>query len=186
MPTIRVRCGRCFQVIKSDDSENGIRHGVYCNQKRFQYNDGGRAEAGYRGATGDCVTRAIAIASGLPYKEVYDRLAEGNATQRLCKVEKRRLRYGKSVKSGKRTAAEGIQTSRQWFKNYMAELGFKWTPTMFVGQGCKVHLRADELPKGTIIVSLSRHWCAVVDGVIQDTYDPSRDGTRCVYGYWSK
>ena len=22
------------------------------------------------------------------------------------------------------------------------------------------------------------------DGVVHDTYDPSRDGTRCVYGYW--
>lgn len=30
--------------------------------------------------------------------------------------------------------------------------------------------------------------CAVVDGVIFDTHDPSRDGTRCVYGYfkWEK
>ena len=23
-------------------------------------------------------------------------------------------------------------------------------------------------------------------GAVRDTYDPSRDGTRCVYGYWSK
>ena len=39
----------------------------------FKYNDGGRAEAGYKGDTGDCVTRAIAIAAELPYKEVYNR-----------------------------------------------------------------------------------------------------------------
>ena len=39
--------------------------------------DGGRAAAGYVGNTGDCVTRSIAIATGLPYKEVYDALAEG-------------------------------------------------------------------------------------------------------------
>ena len=51
----------------------------------FTYNDGGRAEAGYKGRTGDCVTRAVAIAASLPYKEVYDRLAEGNATQRITK-----------------------------------------------------------------------------------------------------
>ena len=31
---------------------------------------------------------------------------------------------------------------------------------------------------------LSRHITAVVDGVIHDTHDPSRKGTRCVYGYW--
>jgi hypothetical protein len=27
---------------------------------------------------------------------------------------------------------------------------------------------------------------AVIDGVIHDTYDPSRDGKRCVYGYFTK
>ena len=31
---------------------------------------------------------------------------------------------------------------------------------------------------------LSRHACAVMDGVIHDTYEDARDGTRCVYGYW--
>ena len=30
------------------------------------YNDGGRTAAGFKGETGDCVTRAIAIATGLP------------------------------------------------------------------------------------------------------------------------
>ncbi len=29
-----------------------------------------------------------------------------------------------------------------------------------------------------------RHYTAVIDGVINDTHDPSREGTRCVYGYW--
>ena len=24
----------------------------------------------------------------------------------------------------------------------------------------------------------------MIDGVIHDTYDPTRGGTRCVYGYW--
>lgn len=55
---------------------------------------------------------------------------------------------------------------------------------MFVGQGCNVHLRADELSPGRLIVSVSKHITIVIDGVIHDTYDPSRDGTRCVYGYF--
>ena len=42
----------------------------------FIYDDGGRAAAGFKGKTGDCVTRAIAIATGRPYREVYDRLNE--------------------------------------------------------------------------------------------------------------
>ena len=57
---------------------------------------------------------------------------------------------------------------------------------MFIGSGCKVHLRNDELPAGRLIVCLSRHYTAVIDGVIHDTHDPSRGGTRCVYGYWRK
>jgi hypothetical protein len=57
---------------------------------------------------------------------------------------------------------------------------------MLIGSGCKVHLRPDELPKDTIIVRLSKHLSTVVNGVIQDTFDPSRNGTRCVYGYFKK
>ncbi|MGA2164193.1 MAG: hypothetical protein ABSH36_06960, partial [Solirubrobacteraceae bacterium] len=55
---------------------------------------------------------------------------------------------------------------------------------MKIGHGCTVHLHAEELPSGRLIVRLSRHMCAVIDGVIHDTHDPSRQGTRCVYGYW--
>ena len=55
---------------------------------------------------------------------------------------------------------------------------------MGIGTGCKVHLRKDELPMGRIIVALSKHYAAVIDGVVHDTHDPSRSGTRCVYGYW--
>ena len=57
---------------------------------------------------------------------------------------------------------------------------------MRIGTGCKVHLKSDELPIGRIIVRLSKHVCAVIDGVINDTYDCSREGTRCVYGYYKK
>jgi hypothetical protein len=71
------------------------------------------------------------------------------------------------------------------YKDYIESLGFKWFPTMKIGQGCKVHLRKDELPSGTLIVNVSRHLTTVINGVINDTYDPSRDGTRCVYGFWT-
>ena len=41
---------------------------------RFQYDDGGRAAAGFRGDAGDCVTRAIAIATRQGYLTVYNSL----------------------------------------------------------------------------------------------------------------
>jgi hypothetical protein len=56
---------------------------------------------------------------------------------------------------------------------------------MQIGSGCKVHLRDGELPTGRLVVFVSKHYTAVIDGVIHDTYDPSRAGTRCVYGYFS-
>lgn len=143
----------------------------------FQYNDGGRSTVGRRGVTGDCVTRAIAIAAQLPYDDVYAALAAG------CATERRTRRSGRI--SGKRSASNGIHTTRKWFKDYMVSLGFTWTPTMRIGQGCTVHLRADELPAGRLVVAVSKHYVAVINGVIHDNGDPSRDGTRCVYGYWS-
>src|SRR5215469_13132423 len=44
--------------------------------KRWVYDDGGRAAAGFKGKTGDCVTRAIAIALEKPYAEVYESINE--------------------------------------------------------------------------------------------------------------
>lgn len=143
---------------------------------QFVKNDGGRAAAGYRGSTGDCVTRAVAIASGRPYQEVYERLAGGNATQRVTKHARSNARV--------RTARKGINVTRKWFKDYMHELGFVWVPTMKIGSGCKVHLKKEELPAGRLVVALSKHYCAVIDGVVHDTYLDDRGGTRCVYGYW--
>ena len=138
----------------------------------WQQNDGGREAAGYKGQACDCVTRAIAIATGKPYQEVYDAL-NGLAVNE---------RKGKR-KRGKSSARNGVY--RATFAKYLLSLGWQWHPTMAIGQGCKVHLRADELPQGNLIVSVSRHMVAVINGVIHDTHDPSREGTRCVYGYWS-
>jgi hypothetical protein len=77
------------------------------------------------------------------------------------------------------------EESRRRISAYIESLGWQWTPMMKIGSGCKVHLRADELPSGRIIARVTKHLVAVIDGVIHDTHDCSRGGTRCVYGYWS-
>ncbi len=141
----------------------------------YIYYDGGRSKAGFVGSAGDCVTRAIAIASKRPYAEVYASMAEGNRGQR-------RSRHDKGAR--RRTARVGINTGRKWFKDYMHAIGFEWTATMQIGSGCTVHLEDGELPMGRLVVAVSKHYTAVISGVIYDTHDPQRDGTRCVYGYW--
>lgn len=129
--------------------------------------DGGRAKAGFKGQANDCVTRAVAIITERPYREVYEELA----------------RYEQEV-TGIRSARNGI--SKKAYKKYLADQGFIWFPTMQVGQGTTVHLKADELPIGKLLVSVSKHMVAVIDRVVYDSHDSTRGGTRAVYGYWRK
>ena len=136
----------------------------------FVEDDGGRAAAGYRGHAGDCVARSIAIAAQLPYKTVYDELNVA----------------AKDESPGARTSSARNGVARPTIRRFLNELGWAWTPTMRIGSGTTVHLCPEELPLGRLVVSCSKHLTAVIDGVIHDTHDPSRGGTRCVYGYWSK
>lgn len=136
----------------------------------FIYSDGGRCKY-FKGEAGDCVVRAICNATGKDYLEVYNQL---NAS---CTYKQRSTGRKSSSRNGVFKADS---------KRFIESLGFKWIPTMKIGQGCKVHLKADELPKGVLIVKVSKHLTCVRDGVILDTHDCSRNGTRCVYGYYTK
>ena len=127
---------------------------------QFVQTDGGRSKYYRASSVGDCVTRAAALATGRDYKEVYDLI--------------RRV-TGESPRDG---------LTKEASRKAMEALGGVWHPTMTIGSGCTVHLRADELPKGRLVVALSGHLAAVVDGVLYDNHDCSRLGTRCVYGYW--
>ena len=139
----------------------------------FKYNDGGRSKYFKTEKVGDCVTRAIAIATGKDYKEVYDALNENAKHERTGKR-----------KRGISSSRNGVYRSN--YEKYLNSLGWKYVPKMSFGSGCTTHLRADELPSGTIICQVSKHLTCVIDGVINDTYDCSRNGTRCVYGYYVK
>lgn len=141
---------------------------------KYKYNDGGRSEH-FKGHVGDCVTRAIVIASGLPYKKVYDDLFK--LSKDFNKVKTKRYKSESHPRHG---------VHRKVYDDYILSLGFTWVPTMLFGKGCQVHLKSEELPKGRLIVAVSKHMTCVIDGVIYDTYDPSREGTRCVYGYYIK
>ena len=129
---------------------------------KWVYDDGGRRNY-FKGEANDCATRAISIASGMDYKVVYNELFEmTNSSPR-----------------------NGVSTKE--LKKYLDKSGWTWVPTMRVGQGCTVHVTPDELPNHSrLILNLSKHVSAVIDGVLRDTHDSSRGGTRCVYGYWYK
>jgi hypothetical protein len=123
----------------------------------FTYDDGG-------------VCRAIAIATQIPYQDVYELIIKMAAAERP---------RGKTRRSHPRT---GVHTPL--IRKLMAGQGWAWTPAMGIGTGCTIHLADGELPPGRLLVNISRHITAVIDGVVHDTGDPGRDGTRCVYGWW--
>ncbi len=145
----------------------------------FVYDDGGRKAAGYKGTTEDCVTRALAIATQLPYQQVYDDLYAGQKVFR-----EGRSRRARKAKARGYTSRDGIY--REVYQPYLESHGWIWTPKHAIGQPASVHLRKGELPMGRIICRVTKHLTAVIDGAIHDTYDPSRDGDRMVYGIFTK
>jgi hypothetical protein len=117
------------------------------------------------------VTRSIAIATRLPYRQVYALLNEQAQRERP---------------TGGRHSSARNGVFRQTCQRVLESLGWRWVPTMKIGGGCRVHLKSAELPRGQLIVPYSKHTTAVIDGIIHDTFDPSWGGTRCVYGYFTK
>jgi hypothetical protein len=154
------------------------------HSQHFVKDDGGRSKYFY-GTAKDCVTRSIAIATRIDYLEVYNALFEGieRVKEKGRSKYARRLRNRKSGAKGT-TPRNGVHKSI--YKKYLESIGWKWVPTMTIGSVCKVHLRGDELPKGRLIVRVSKHLVAMIDGVIYDTHDSSRAGNRVVYGYFIK
>lgn len=133
------------------------------------FDDGGREDAGYKGIAGDCVCRAFAIATEKPYDEIYALINSIGKSHKHKNGDCSSARNG-VFKDDTRRVAEA--------------LGMRWIPTMTIGSGCKTHLKSDELPSGRIVCNCSKHCVAVIDGIVHDTYDSTREGTRCVYGYW--
>jgi len=153
---------------------------------QFKYNDGGRSNYFKANNVGDCVTRAISIATGKDYKEVYDRLNQ------MAKKESVKRHRGH-----KRSESRNGVFKETW-KRYLNELGWVHVSTCAIGSRAnKVKFVDGSLPtKGTYIVQLSRHLTVLKDNVINDTYDCSKkeyyneygdlevNDERCVYGYW--
>jgi hypothetical protein len=146
--------------------------------------DGGRETSGIANAarrkdrTGDCVTRAIAIATGKPYLEVHTALTA--ATVRHVYSDESKFGKWQRRHGGVCTYDADHGCPNGAYGPYLESLGWKFTST----KDQKVRLRADELPLGRLVVEIRRHLVAVIDGVIHDTYDSGGAGRVRVKGYW--
>ena len=128
----------------------------------FKYNDGGREAAGFKGTAGDCGARAMAIALGLDYKTVYKELAQANAD------------YGRA-----KSARNGI--NKDIYAEVLKRHGWVWVSAPKL-DGRKA--RYSDLPSaGTLIMRMAGHYAALVDGVLNDSWDSRH---KMVYGYWRK
>ena len=152
---------------------------------RWVKDDGGRGKSGIarapgrKDAVGDCVTRAIAIATGKPYREVHDAIT----------VSKVRYLYGGGDDAWDKRARRrgGVHAfdpdhgcSDGAYGPYLEALGWvRVTPKS------QMRLRADHLPRGRLIVNIRRHLVAVIDHVIHDTHDCGRAGRVQVLNYWT-
>lgn len=130
---------------------------------KYQFNDGGRFLAGYSGGAGDCVVRALSIATGSSYSNMYEFV---NRTARCFESHSK-------VKSSN---VYGIYSNS--VKGIMKILRLKWIAKK--SNGMLV------IPtKGTYIVSLIGHVCAVVDGTIHDTHNTINPiNLTLAQGYW--
>ena len=127
--------------------------------KRISYNDGGRRAAGLKTVQmGDCVNRALAIASGKDYMTIRRILVE------FCDKERGQDRSHPD---------RGIYPKT--YKKVLKALG--------VGAMVKVNSWQALPPEGRLMIVQDEHVVAVIDGVINDTYDPVEKPTA-IQGYY--
>lgn len=162
-------------------------NGKTIKKKRFEFqkHDGGRSQTKFKGTSGDCVTRSISIATSNATAEDYMRIY--NELGRRQKEFLANTRSKKINKNQSGTARDGVY--RKVYQDYLEDLGWTWVPTMKVGQGCQVHVLPEELPDNEmLILRVSKHLVCVDthNNKLLDTYDCSRGGSRCVYGYFIK
>jgi hypothetical protein len=154
----------------------------------FIYDDGGRAAAGFKGKTGDCGVRAIAIATGQPYQQVYDEI---NA---LAK-ERERVKWGRKAVSHRRSNSRtGVY--KRLMDIYLAGIGWRYVGTWDGEMPWRAQRDTARFPAGPIILNKRKHYIACQDGTIRDTYDSTQarnfetgelvpEGCA-IYGYWEE
>jgi len=125
---------------------------------KYIQTDGGRANAGYKGSTGDCVIRAIAVATSKDYKDVYNDIFESQklyAETHNNKTSRGINKYGASPRRG---------VFKPVFRKYLEDMGWKYV------SGNRT-LDCDDFKNGTFICSVRKHMTVVKEGTLYDSYD---------------
>ena len=146
---------------------------------KFVKNDGGRAAAGFEGIAGDCVVRAIAVATDQPenYRLIHNTCSRHNAS----------MGYDKDADNG----VLGAET-------LMTGFGYEQVATATTETGRTVKVAGKTLaqiakwfPNCVVRTNVRRkyHMVAIVDGELQDSWDSNwrytnSDEIRRVRNVW--
>ena len=126
----------------------------------YKRNDGGRSNY-FNSKANDCAVRAISIATQSDYWETY--LALINTIQDNTDID-----------------IDGVKF--RIIKKYLENKGWKYHG--FRGKGGRINKDNPNIPKkGTFILDTPGHVTTIVDGVIQDRFNPSE---MRLYGYFYK
>lgn len=126
----------------------------------FTFDDGGRADAGFRGKTGDCVTRAIAICGRLDYRTVYREMAAAMAGHGYARSANAYLT--------RRAGRDGRRCPKKIQRDVIARFGFE---KVRLPRGPRPTYTEAHERYGDCIVSTRKHVCALVGGSVRDTFD---------------
>lgn len=131
------------------------------------FSDGGRAQSGFNGMVGDCVIRAIAIATKLDYSIVWNDLNDRS-------IDAYNKTHAKPT--NKPLVDNGVYP--YIYHPYLKELGWSYTSV-------NKDIRPSDLPNtGIVIVHTRAHLFCMINGVIQDTFN-SFQRVRYVWGYFT-
>lgn len=133
------------------------------NKLKWHYNDGGRHNYYKAENVSDCVTRAITIANDMDYKIVYKDL------YKLCKENSNRK--WATPRNGLNQSIYGV---------YLEELGWQYIDCKDTG------ISLNEFVDQKIICKINHHLCAVMYGVLEDTWKSIKENGNEVIGYWIK
>ena len=134
----------------------------------YTEHDGGRAAAGFKGKTGDCVTRALTLVTtggnptGEDYRRIYNAVAELNVTGKKSRAhaERKGRRPVRSNRAGAYLVGDGDDLT--------ISLGLERVP---VERGPRPTFTEAHQRYGDCIVKTAKHVVAIVNGALMDTWD---------------
>ncbi len=147
---------------------------------KFIETDGGRQAAGFIGTTGDCVTRALTIVTGEPYKQVYQELfdtAKAYSKEYDNPIAERIKRHGATPRRG---------VNKEIYDIFLRKRGWAYLNKLKNDKYVERMVEDTFDSEKMYIVQVSKHLTVVKNHTILDSYDPSKDGKRGVKGYYLK